>query len=314
MPSLAHTSGILSLLGEPTRVRLLSLLADEEMTVADLAAATNLGQSRVSTHLGRLRAARVVTDRKFGSATFYSLNETGMPAEARRVWALVSGEVSDATLEKDRQRWKTVSDARSEAASWPDAVAGHMDRHYSPGRTWESLARGLVGLLALGDVLDAGGGDGAVAELLAPRSLSYTLVDRNERLVRAARRRLEGAPHVSVCRADLTRLPFDRPCFDVVLLLNVLVEAEAPDAVLAALAAVLRPGGRIAVVTLSAHDHTDLAAVYRHQHLGFGPAAVRRFLQNAGFSVESSSVTSRERRPPRLQVVTAFGKKDQEVP
>jgi DNA-binding transcriptional ArsR family regulator/protein-L-isoaspartate O-methyltransferase len=310
MPSLAHTSGILSLLGEPTRVRLLSLLADEEMTVADLAAATNLGQSRVSTHLGRLRAARVVADRKVGSATFYSLNEPGMPAEARRVWALVRDEVRDAALEKDRLRWKAVSEARNQAASWPDAVAGHMDRHYSPGRTWESLARGLVGLLALGDVLDAGGGDGAVAELLAAHSQSYTLVDRNERLVRAARRRLEGVPHASVCRADLTRLPFDRPRFDLGLLLNVLVEVDDPEAVLASLAAVIRPGGRLAVVTLAAHDHADLAAVYHHKQLGFAPAAVRRLLQNAGFAVESCSVTSRERRPPRLQVVTAFGKRE----
>lgn len=309
MPSLAHTSDLLSLLGEPTRVRLLMLLADEEMTVADLAAATNLGQSRVSTHLGRLRAARVVVDRKVGSATFYSLSETGMPAEARRVWALVHDEVRDAALTQDRLRWKAVSDARDHAGSWPDAVAGHMDRHYSPGRTWESLARGLVGLLALGDVLDAGGGDGAVAELIAPRSRSYTLVDRNERLVRAARRRLDAVPQASVCRADVTRLPFAGPRFDVVLLLNVLVEAEDPDAVLAALAGVLRPGGRIAVVTLAAHDHADLAAVYHHTHLGFAPTAVRRLLLRSGFTVESCSVTSRERRPPRLQVVTAFGKR-----
>src|SRR5262249_6211619 len=153
------------------------LLAAEEMTVADLAAATDLGQSRVSMHLAKLREARVVVDRKVGAATYYSLNERGMPAPAKRVWGLVHSEVRDGALEKDRQRWQLVLRARDKGA-WPDAVAGQMERHYSPGRTWESLARVLVGLLDLGDVLDAGGGDGAVAELVAPRCKSYTLVDQ----------------------------------------------------------------------------------------------------------------------------------------
>ena len=307
MASLATTSDLLSLLGEPTRVRLLSLLAAQEMTVADLAAATSLGQSRVSTHLGKLREARVLTDRRVGAATYYALNDGGMPAGARRVWALVRDEVKDPALENDRQRWRALTHSRDRG--WPDAVAGHMERHYSPGRTWESLARGLVGLVELGDVLDAGGGDGAVAELLAPRSRSYVLVDRNERLVGAAARRLAGAANVAVHRADLTALPFDGPCFDRVLLLNVLVETERPDAVLASVAGVLRPGGRIVVVTLDAHAHADLAAAYHHLHLGFAPAAVTKLLERAGFTVESCAITSREHRPPRLQVVTAFGKR-----
>src|SRR5215471_11342126 len=226
MADLAHTADVLQLLGEPTRVRLLTLLAAEEMTVADLAAATDLGQSRVSTHLGRLREARVVVDRRVGAATYYSLNERGMPAGARRVWGLVKDEVRDAALDKDRQRWQLLCRARDKGGGWPDALAGHMERHYSPGRTWESLARASIGLLDLGDVLDAGAGDGAVAELLAPRSRSYTLVDRNEKLVAAARERLAKHDNVSVRHGDLRKLDLPRASFDAALLLNVLVETE----------------------------------------------------------------------------------------
>src|SRR5262250_643088 len=108
MPDLADTADVFQLLGEPTRVRLLSLLAAEEMTVADLAAATDLGQSRVSMHLGKLREARVVSDRKVGVATIYSLNERGMSSGTKRVWELVQGEVQDAVLDKDRQRWRAL--------------------------------------------------------------------------------------------------------------------------------------------------------------------------------------------------------------
>lgn len=309
MASLAHTADLLQLLGEPTRVRLLTLLAVEEMTVADLAAATDLGQSRVSMHLGKLREARVVSDRKVGVATYYSLNERGMSAGIKRIWELVQGEVNDATLTQDRQRWEALSQRRDRAAAWPDAVAGQMERHYSPGRTWESLARGLSGLLALGDVLDAGAGDGAVAQLLAPRSKSYTLVDRSERLLAAAGQRLSDQPNVRLVHVDLKQLELPAASFDLVLLLNVLVDIDEPPAVLARLAGVLRPGGRLVLVSLDAHDHPDITAAYRHLHPGFSPAAIRRFLTRAGLEVESCEVTSRERRPPKLKVVTAFARK-----
>jgi len=307
--SLAHTADRLQLLGEPTRVRLLTLLAVAEMTVADLAAATDLGQSRVSMHLGKLREARVVSDRKVGVATYYSLNDRGMSAGVRRIWELVRGEVDDATLEKDRQRWEALSQRRDRAAAWPDAVAGQMERHYSPGRTWESLARGLVGLLALGDVLDAGAGDGAVAQLLAPRSRSYTLVDRNERLLAAAGLRLSGQANVRLVQDDLGTLALPAASFDLVLLLNVLVELDDPTAALARLADVLRPGGRMVLVSLDAHEHADLAAAYRHVHQGYSPAAIRKLLTRAGLEVESCEVTSREHRAPKLKVVTAFARK-----
>src|SRR5262249_10922793 len=238
-----------------------------------------------------------------------ALNERGMSSGTKRVWELVQGEVQDAVLDKDRQRWRALKLRRDRAASWPDAVAGQMERHYSPGRTWESLARGLVGLLALGDVLDAGAGDGAVAQLLAPRSRSYTLVDRNERLLAAAGVRLRGQANVRLVEADLRELALPAASFDLVLLLNVLVEIDDPPAVLARLATVLRPGGRLVAVSLDAHDHPDLAAAYRHVHQGLRPAALRKLLPGPRLEVESCEITSREHRPPRLQVVTAFARK-----
>jgi ArsR family transcriptional regulator len=231
-----------------------------------------------------------------------------MPSGARQVWALVRNEVQDDLLAKDRARWEALSRARDKAASWPDALAGQMERHYSPGRTWESLARGLVGLVALGDVLDAGSGDGTVAQLLAPRSRRYTLVDRSERMVAAAAHRLAPLGNVRLERGDVQALPFAGPSFDTALLFNVLTEVQEPQRVLTELARVLRPEGRLAIITIDEHDHRDLAAAYRHLHLGFTPAALRRLLVRAGLEVESCEVTSRERRQPRLGVVTAFAR------
>jgi ArsR family transcriptional regulator len=308
MPSLATTVDFLQLVGEPTRVRLLSLLVDRELTVADLSAATELGQSRVSTHLGRLREAGIVADRKVGTATYYSLNDDAMAPCARQVWSLVRAEVDDDILSRDRARWTALSQARDKAASWPDALAGQMERHYSPGRTWESLARGLVGLVALGDVLDAGSGDGTVAQLLAPRSESYTMVDKSERMLRAAALRLATHANVRLDRADVQDLPYANTTFDTALLFNVLTEIPKPQRALAEIARVLRPDGRLAVITIEAHDHREVAAAYRHLHQGFTPAELRRHCTRAGFDIESCEVTSRERRQPRLGVVTAFAR------
>src|SRR5207244_7858172 len=113
-----------------------------------------------STHLGKLREAGVLRDRRSGPSTVYSLNDGSMPAEARRVWALLEGEVADAVLEADGARADALVRARECAGAWPDAVAGQMERHYSPGRTWEATARAFLGLIELGDVLDAGSGAG----------------------------------------------------------------------------------------------------------------------------------------------------------
>jgi SAM-dependent methyltransferase len=304
MASLSSTLDAFQLLGEGTRVRLLSLLADRELTVAELTTITELGQSSVSTHLARLREAGLLRDRKVGPSTYYALNEGSMPAGARKIWELLRAEVDDAVLERDRQRRDGLLRARAREG-WPDTVAGMMDRYYSPGRTWESLARGLVGLLDLGDVLDGGAGDGAIAQLLAPRARGVTLVDRSERMIAAAVQRLERVPNVTARVADLHDLPFPAGSFDLVLLFNVLTEVERPEQVLAQAHRVLRPGGRVAITVLDAHDHADVAGAFRHLHSGFSPAALRKLLSRAGFAVEQCEITSQERRPPRFKVVTA---------
>src|SRR5262249_4768825 len=161
----------------------------------------------------------------------------------RKVWDLVHGEVRDALLEDDRARADKVMRGRERAAGWPDAVAGEMDRHWSPGRTWESLGRAIAGLVRLGDVVDVGSGDGWVCQLLSPRARSWTCVDKSERLIAAARDRLARARNVHFVAADAHELPARSGSFDAALLLHVLTQLEAPPRACAEVARVLRPGG-----------------------------------------------------------------------
>ena len=199
--------------------------------------------------------------------------------------------------------------ARDKAASWPDAVAGQMERHYSPGRTWEATARGLIGFLRLGDVLDAGSGDGAIAQLLAARARSVTCLDRSERVMAAARQRLGRERNVRFTVGDVHALAFGDAQFDHVLLFNVLTYAHAPARAIAEAARVLRPRGDLVVVTLEAHQQEDVTAAYQHVNNGFTVPALKKLLQKAGLTVESCAVSSREKREPHFQVITAVAHK-----
>ena len=304
MPDLAAATDLLRLLADPTRVRLLSLLAREELTVAELTDATRLVQSRVSTHLGKLREAGLLRLRRAGASTFYGLDEAGMGDEARRLWALLRDGVDDALLAEDRRRLRETRAQRS--GSWADSVAGRMERHYSPGRTWEAAARSLVGLARLGDVLDIASGDGALAELVAPRARSVTCLDKSAHVATAGSRRVHGRAPVHFLVGDMHALPLRDAAFDAVLLVNSLSYAADPPGAVAEAVRVLRPGGSLVATALRHHGHDAVAATYDHVQPGFQPGRLRALFERAGCEVSFSEITSRERRPPHFEVVTVY--------
>ena len=307
MTSLADAAGLLKVFSDPTRMRLLALLDHQELTVGELTGVTRLPQSRISTHLGRLKDAGLVRDRPEGSACFYSLNHASMPPGGRRLWSLLQTSAEDPLLEEDRERLRQLT--RRRGGSWADAVAGQMERHYSPGRTWEAATRGLLGLASLGDVLDVASGDGALAELVAPRARAVTCLDRSRRVIEAARRRLGRLDNVHFRVGDLHALPFRDAAFDQVLFMNTLSYAHNPERAVREAGRVLRPGGALSAVTLRAHRHLQVASNYDHRQLGFEVEGLRELFGAAGFQVDSCAVTSRERRAPHFEVVTVYARR-----
>jgi SAM-dependent methyltransferase len=307
MPDLTQTVDLLSALADPTRVRLLALLDGAELTVAELTRITDLPQSRVSTHLRKLKDQSLVRDRKDGSSSFYAL--ASMSKQERELWRLIHKRCDDDQLATDLRRREAALAARTTRLRWPDEVAGQMERHYSPGRTWEATARGLLGFLRLGAVLDIGSGDGVNAELLAPRSDHVTCLDVSERVIAAARTRLERFANVDFRVGDMHDLPFADASFDAVLLLHVLTYSERPALAIAEAARVLRPGSELALVTLVEHEHDTIAAAYDHLNLGFAPGELNEVLEAAGLVVEQCEPSSREHRKPYFQVLTAFARK-----
>lgn len=296
----------LNLLGDESRIRLCALLRERELCVTDLVRVTGIAQSRVSTHLGKLRDAGFVRDRRRGAQCFYALASDTLPSTARSLLddALQS---QDATLAHDQRRLSELDAERREGL--PESVADELERYYSPGRTWQSLTAGISALLELGDVLDVGTGDGAAAFAIAPRCRSLTCVDTNEKLLSLARERLRHLPHVSTRVADVHDLPFSAASFDAVLVFHTLTYAADPARALRECARVLRPGGRLTLLCLDEHRQQEVTARYGERHPGFSPKAVRRLLKAAGLSVATAEVACREARKPHLQVVLAIADK-----
>jgi SAM-dependent methyltransferase len=298
--------GALNLLGDESRIRLCALLRERELSVTDLVRVTGISQPRVSTHLARLREGGFVRDRKDGPRCFYALAKDTLPDAARAVLEEAAG-AADPTLEGDQRRLTELEAERRGAL--PESFAGEMERHYSPGRTWQSLAVGLAALLRLGDVLDVGSGDGAAAGYVAPYCRSLTCVDANPRMIDAARERLARWSHARAEVADVHDLPYRASSFDSVLLFHTLTYAAEPRRALEECARVLRPGGRVVVLALDAHDQREITQPYGERHAGFRPRTLRHLLSRAGLAVTFSEVACREAKKPHFQVVLSVAEK-----
>lgn len=302
-------SNLLKVFADATRVRLLSLLEGEELTVAELSAVTQLAQPRVSTHLAKLKEARLVRDRRAGVSVYYRFDDAALDPAQRALWLSIGAGSDDPLLRQDAERVPAVLAMRAADQNWADSVAGDMERHYSPGRTWEALARTALPLLQPGDVLDIASGDGVLAELLAPHAKRYACIDTSPRVVAAATERLRRYANVDVREGDMHALPFADASFDLVVLMHALTYAAKPAQAVAEAARVLRHGGRLLLSSLARHEHRAVVEAYGHANLGFTDKELRRFAGKAGLRISSCDTVTREKRPPHFEVISLIGVK-----
>jgi ArsR family transcriptional regulator len=306
---LLHASAHFRLLSDSTRLRLLMLVDREELSVAELAAITQLAQPRVSTHLAKLKEAGLVNDRREGVSVFYRLATSIDDTSLGALWELLRANTSDPLIQQDAERIPQVINARGGSSSWADSVAGDMERHYSPGRTWEVTTRTIVQLLELGDVLDIASGDGVLAELLAPRARSIQCLDISQRVVEAGKDRLRNFSNVTFSAGDMHDLPVRDASFDTVLLMHALTYTSEPQKVFDEASRVLRPGGSLLAATLQKHPHKNVVAAYNHLNLGFTEKALRTFCTNSGLEPETIQVSAVEKRTPNFEVLTLMAGK-----
>lgn len=285
---------IIRALADPTRLRVMRLLARMELAVGELAQVLGQSQPRVSRHIRILCDAGLAERRREGSWVF--VRGVACPGNKGNeiVGALLeTAEEEDAgfgaACSADRNRLAVIRAAReAHAATYFAAHAGRWDELrslHSDDAAVESALSGLLDGGLLGSVLDIGTGTGRIAELFAGRADHVTGLDKSPDMLRLARARLQDLPAGSfdLVQGDFTALPFADGAFDTVLFHQVLHYAPAPEAALAEAARVTRGGGRIAIADFAPHDREELRSVHAHARLGFSDAQMHQWLRDTGF-------------------------------
>lgn len=238
---------------DPTRLRLLALLANGEATVGELQQILDQSQPRVSRHLRVLGEAGLVTKFRDGQWIYYRLASSDPAADlAARALALVGSE--DETLDRDVAELARVKRARERDVYNSTQRRIVIDRAFSGARPGiDDLASALedaLGDVPLGDVLDVGSGAGSLLCLLGRRARQIVGVDVSKRMRLLARSRVHqsGVANCTVRDGDLRQLPFANESFDLVVLDEVLGVTQDTKAGLTEAIRVLRPEGRLAVV------------------------------------------------------------------
>lgn len=280
----------LKALAEPTRLRILALLARGELTVSELVTILGQSQPRVSRHLKLLTDAGLADRLPEGAFVFYRLTET----ESGRKLAILIGELAapaDPVLKRDLDRLETVKRARAEAAEayferaaadWETIRALHLAEDEVESAMREAAGRGPFDLM-----IDVGVGTGRILEVFANRIGKGVGVDVSHSMLNVARLNLDraGLTNCSVRQADVCALPFDDASADLVTVHQVLHYLDDPAIAITECARVLKPGGVLLIADFAPHQLEFLKTDHAHRRLGFADAEISEWIEDTGLTL-----------------------------
>jgi ubiquinone/menaquinone biosynthesis C-methylase UbiE len=273
--------------GEETRLRMLALLAEAELTVTDLTDILRQSQPRISRHLKLLAEAGLVDRHREGTWAFFRLAEHGGGAAVARA-LLDRLDPADPVIARDRARLASVRAARAAAAqAYFRAHAAEWDRirklHVADEAVEAAIRQALAGK-PFRSLLDLGTGTGRMLELFGAEIERGLGIDLSLDMLLLARDRLEraGLRNCSVRQGDIYDLPLPNDCFDAVILHQVLHFLDDGARAIREAARVLRPGGHLLVVDFAPHEQEFLREQYAHRRLGFAKETVTQWMSAAG--------------------------------
>jgi ArsR family transcriptional regulator len=300
----------LSVLSDPTRVRMLAVLEGQELTVSELCDVMQLPQSTVSRHLKTLSDDNWVASRREATRRLYTLPLDDVDEPARRLWEIVREQVSlSATSSHDGRRLKQVlARRRTNSDAFFSSAAGQWDRLREELFGPTSHLRALAGLLEPGLVVgDLGCGTGTVCDWLSPFAERIIAVDDSREMLDAATEKLEGRKHVELRRGSLEKLPIAKSELDLALMMLVLHHLPEPKRALLEAARVVKASGRLLILDMLPHEHEDYRQTMGHVWLGFDEKQMTQWLASSGFEQIRWRVLPPESktRGPSLFVATA---------
>jgi ArsR family transcriptional regulator len=276
---------------EATRLRILMLCAQGDLSVSDLTQILGQSQPRVSRHLKLMVEGGLLDRFREGTFAFFRV-ASGGPGAAIAAALIAQIRADDPTVALDLRRLDAVRRERAEAAAayfrenaarWDEIRALHIGD--------EAVEAAIAGRLpdAVGDLVDLGTGTGRMLALFAPRAQRAVGIDQSREMLAVARANLEHADllhRAQVRQGDLYQLPLADGSFDVAVMHHVLHYLEAPETALAEAARILRPGGRLLIVDFAPHDVAALSRDHAHLWPGFADGQMAGWLRRAGLEAE----------------------------
>ncbi|WP_429912418.1 ArsR/SmtB family transcription factor [Glycocaulis sp.] len=277
----------LKALGEPTRLRIVTLLLRGELTVSEIMQVLGQSQPRVSRHLKLLADAGLCERYPEGGWVFYRLARSRV---GERLAALLEEmeRSDDVEVARDLARLSEVRRLRAETAQKYFEVAAEQwarirGLHFSEEAVEAAMLK-AAGKRQFRLHLDVGTGTGRMLEIFADRAEDGMGVDLSREMLTVARSKMSeaGLANRLVRQADATALPLETGSADLITVHQVLHYIAQPQRALAEWARVLAPGGLLLLADFEAHDFEGFRAEYHHAHLGFERAQLRAWLEGAG--------------------------------
>lgn len=294
--------------GEPTRLRVLSLLAAEELSVMELSRILDQSQPRVSRHLKLMADAGLIERFPDGARVFYRLSHD-LPA--RTLIDTVLDLLDDEAGAADHRRLEDVRGERAaDAAAYFEQVAPQWDRIrslYVSESAVEAAIEKAAGPGPFERVVDLGTGSGRMLTLIGKRAKMAVGLDLSQNMLNIARANVSraGLDKVELRHGDIfaTRLP--AASADLVLVHQVLHYLADPAAAVAEAARLVMPGGRLLIIDFAPHELERLRDEHQHRRLGFADDEIRRWLTEAGLTPSAVVALPPDREGLTVSIWTA---------
>lgn len=302
----------LKILSDSTRLRLLALLAREELSVAELQEILGMGQSRISTQLALLRQVGFVHDRREGKKAFYSLHPALEPKQLALLRAAGNSVADLPESTEDRDNLDRILQKRRRVSEqYFNLIAGRLGKGYCPGRTWEAIGHLALRLVPAITVADLGAGEGLISQLIAHRAERVWCIDSSPKMVEVGTElaKKNNLANLAYKLGDIEQVPLPDKSVDLAILSQALHHANHPQAAVGEAFRILKPGGQLLVLDLKEHGFEKAHELYGDIWLGFKESALHGFLKKAGFQKVEVSVVSREENEPHFETLLAVGLK-----
>jgi len=297
-------------LADPTRLRLLSLLLREELSVAEMQEILDMAQSRISSQLSLLRQAGLVIDRRDGKRAYYSLRPGIEPRQLALLRTACEAIADQPEAAEDRVNLeRTIARRRQQSEEYFNLVAGRLGKNYCPGRSWEAIGHLALRLVPSITVADLGAGEGLISQLLARRVNQVWCIDNSPRMVEVGAQLAQknGLANLTYVLGDIEAVPLADRTVDLAILSQALHHAEHPQRAIDEAFRILKPAGQIILLDLKAHTFEKARELYADRWLGFKESALHGFLKKSGFLKVDVTTVAKEAEAPHFETLLASG-------